>query len=445
MRLRHVTGKTTSHSTRRANNARQVAGYVKASRLREQPPDSPSCTSGAHPALSGLAQAADSQWMARALQLAERGLYTTSPNPRVGCILVKDGQVIGEGWHERAGEPHAEVHALRAAGKSAHGATAYVTLEPCSHHGRTPPCAEALIAAGVSRVMVAVQDPNPLVAGQGITQLRAAGIQVECGLMETAARELNVGFFSRMTRGLPWVRSKIAASLDGRTALANGTSQWITGGAARRDVQHWRARSCAVLTGIGTVLADDPQLNVREISAGRQPLRVVVDSALHTPLNARILTPSDGTTSHSTKLPKDGNLVAGYRSGGGLGWGNTLIYTASTDANKQSVLQAHGAEVVLLPGSNAQVDLPAVLRDLAQRGINEVLVEAGHTLNGALLKAGLVDELVLYLAPQLLGDAACGMANLGELTQLDQRVELAWQDVRHVGQDLRITARVINV
>lgn len=360
-----------------------------------------------------MPHSADSQWMARALQLAERGLYTTSPNPRVGCLLVKDGQVIGEGWHERAGEPHAEVHALCAAGKSAHGATAYVTLEPCSHHGRTPPCADALIAAGVSRVVTAVQDPNPQVAGKGINQLRAAGIQVECGLMETAARELNIGFFSRMTRGLPWVRSKIAASLDGRTALANGTSQWITGEAARHDVQHWRARSCAVLTGIGTVLADDPQLNVREISAERQLLRAVLDSELRMSPDARILQ-----------------------------GGNALIYTASIDANKQSALQARGAEVVLLPGSDAQVDLPAVLIDLAQRGINEVLVEAGRTLNGALLKAGLVDELVLYLAPQLLGDVARGIANLGELTQLDQRVELAWQDVRNVGNDLRIIAAI---
>ena len=259
--------------------------------------------------------AADSQWMARALQLAERGLYTTSPNPRVGCLLVKDGQVIGEGWHERAGEPHAEVHALRAAGKSAYGATAYVTLEPCSHHGRTPPCADALIAAGISRVVIAVQDPNPKVAGKGIAQLRAAGIQVECGLMETSARELNVGFFSRMTRGLPWVRSKIAASLDGRTGLANGTSQWITGEAARRDAQHWRARSCAVLTGIGTVLADDPQLNVRGGDAAavvRQPLRVVLDSELRMAPAAKMMQGAGG-----------------------------LIYTVSTDTNKQSELHCN--------------------------------------------------------------------------------------------------------
>lgn len=356
--------------------------------------------------------ALDSQWMAHALRLAERGLYTTSPNPRVGCVLVKGGKVVGEGWHERAGEPHAEALALRAAGKSARGATAYVTLEPCSHHGRTPPCADALIAAGIQRVVAAMQDPNPLVAGQGLQKLRAAGIEVECGLMEAAAGELNIGFISRMTRGTPWVRSKIAASLDGRTALANGTSQWITGTAARQDVQHWRARSCAVLTGIATVLADDPQLNVREIPSDRQPLRVVVDSQLRMPLGARILS------------------------------GGTVIYTAATDSAKRAQLQARGVEVPIMAGADGQVDLAGMLRDLAQRGINEVLVEAGRTLNGALLKAGLVDELVLYLAPQLLGDAARGMAGLGELTQLQQHVVLHWQDVRHVGGDLRIVARL---
>ncbi len=360
--------------------------------------------------------AADSEWMARALQLAAQGLNTTTPNPRVGCVLVKGNKVVDEGWHVRAGEPHAEVHALRAAGKNARGATAYVTLEPCSHHGRTPPCAEALIEAGVVRVVCAMQDPNPRVAGQGIARLRAAGIAVESGLMETSARELNVGFVSRMTRGLPWVRSKIAASLDGRTALANGTSQWITGEAARQDVQHWRARSCAVLTGVGTVLADDPQLNVREIAVGRQPLRVVLDSALRMSPAARMLQ-----------------------------GGQTLIYTVSADTLKRDVLTVRGAEVVVLPDAAGQVDLPTVLRDLARRGINEVLVEAGKTLNGALLRAGLVDELVLYLAPQLLGDAARGLADLGELTQLDQRVALAWQDVRHVGGDLRITVRIKHV
>ncbi len=357
--------------------------------------------------------AADSQWMAQALRLAERGLYTTSPNPRVGCVLVKESKAVGEGWHERAGEPHAEAHALRAAGKAALGATAYVTLEPCSHHGRTPPCADALIAAGVQRVVAAMQDPNPLVAGEGLHKLRAAGIEVECGLMEAAARELNVGFVSRMARGIPWVRSKIAASLDGRTALANGTSKWITGEAARHDVQHWRARSCAVLTGIGTVLADDPQLNVREISTVRQPLRVVLDSGLRISLRAGILQN-----------------------------GRTLIYTASPDTSKHRALQACGAELVTLAGKDGQVDLPAVLDDLGQRGINEVLVEAGRTLNGALLQAGLVDELVLYLAPRLLGDAARGLAAMGELTQLRQGVALKWQDMRQVGSDLRIVATI---
>ncbi|MBA4383090.1 MAG: bifunctional diaminohydroxyphosphoribosylaminopyrimidine deaminase/5-amino-6-(5-phosphoribosylamino)uracil reductase RibD, partial [Sideroxydans sp.] len=320
------------------------------------------------------------------------------------------------GWHERAGEPHAEVHALRAAGKAARGATAYVTLEPCSHYGRTPPCADALIEAGVSRVVVAMQDPNPLVAGRGIARLQAAGIVVECGLMEAAARELNIGFVSRMTRGTPWVRSKIAASLDGRTALANGVSKWITSDAARQDVQQWRARSCAVLTGIDTVLADDPQLNVRDADAKRQPLRVVLDTELRISVNAKILQ-----------------------------GGNVLIYTASTDEAKQDALREGGATVVVLPAIDGGLPLRAVLSDLAKRGINEVLVEAGKTLNGALLSAGLVDELVLYLAPQLLGDAARGLADLGELTQLEQRVALAWQDVRHVGNDIRITARIKHV
>jgi diaminohydroxyphosphoribosylaminopyrimidine deaminase/5-amino-6-(5-phosphoribosylamino)uracil reductase len=371
-----------------------------------------------------MVDAADSRWMAQALRLAERGLYTTSPNPRVGCVLVKDGRVVGEGWHERAGEPHAEVHALRAAADAARGATAYVTLEPCSHHGRTPPCADTLIDAGVARVVVAMQDPNPLVAGSGIAKLRAAGIEVECGLMEAVARELNIGFCARMTRGRPWVRSKVGMSLDGRTALANGVSQWITGEAARQDVQRWRARSCAVLTGIGTVLADDAQLNVRSVETPRQPLRVVLDSELQTPPSARILQP-----------------LRAPASGGG-GEGAVLIYAAVQDAEKIAALERTGAMVCVLPDDARQVDLNAVLSDLAQRGVNEVLVEAGSTLNGALLKAGLVDELLLYVAPQLLGDAARGIAALGELTALDQCVDLEWQDVRQVGSDLRITARM---
>jgi diaminohydroxyphosphoribosylaminopyrimidine deaminase / 5-amino-6-(5-phosphoribosylamino)uracil reductase len=360
-----------------------------------------------------MLSAEDSVWMAQALHLAERGLYTTTPNPRVGCVLVKDGKLLSEGWHERAGEPHAEVHALRAAGDSAQGATAYVTLEPCSHHGRTPPCADALISAGIARVVVAMRDPNPQVAGQGIARLRNAGIEVECGLMEASARALNAGFISRMTRGLPLVRSKIAMSLDGRTALSNGVSQWITAAPARRDGHHWRARSCAVLTGIGTVLADDAQLSVREVETTRQPLRVVLDSALKIPLAARILQ-----------------------------GGNVLIYTASRDMQKIAALEKLGAKVKVLPAGNGRVDLHACLKDLATRGCNEVLVEAGRTLNGALLQAGLIDELVLYLAPQMLGDMARGMAQLGELTQLEQRVELDWQDVRQIGKDMRILASV---
>ncbi len=360
-----------------------------------------------------MLSAEDSVWMAQALQLAERGLYTTTPNPRVGCVIAKGGEQLGEGWHERAGEAHAEVHALRAAGIAAKGATAYVTLEPCSHHGRTPPCAEALIAAGIARVVVAMQDPNPQVSGQGLARLRAAGIEVDCGLMEAPARALNAGFVSRMSRGLPFVRSKIAMSLDGRTALNNGVSQWITGAAARRDGHHWRARSCAVLTGIGTVLADDAQLSVREAQATRQPMRVVLDSTLKMPLSARILQ-----------------------------GGNVLIYTATRDTQKIAALETAGAKVEVMAATNGRVDLTACLKDLAARGCNEVLVEAGRTLNGALLQAGLVDELVLYMAPQLLGDLARGMAQLGELTSLDQRVELKWLDVSQIGQDLRILASV---
>lgn len=355
----------------------------------------------------------DSRWMACALRLAALGLNSTSPNPRVGCVLVKDGKQIAGGWHKRAGEPHAEVYALREAGELAKGATAYVTLEPCSHYGRTPPCADALVAAGVARVVVAMQDPNPQVAGNGIAKLRAAGIEVECGLMEEAAIALNAGFVSRMSLGRPLVRAKVGMSLDGRTALANGVSQWITSSDARRDVQHWRARSCAVLTGINTVMADDAQLNVREFEVERQPLRVVLDSRLRMPMNAKILQ-----------------------------GGATLIYTADNNLLKINKLREICAEVVVLPDSNGQVDLPAMLSDLATRGCNEVLVEAGAILNGALLKAGLVDEMLLYIAPQLLGDVARGMADLGELTGLNQRVDLIFCDVRPIGCDLRITASI---
>ncbi len=365
--------------------------------------------------------ALDSFYMAQALRLAERGLYSTNPNPRVGCVIVREGKVVGTGWHQRAGEPHAEVQALREAGTASIGATAYVTLEPCNHFGRTPPCVDALIAAYVARVVVATQDPFPQVAGQGIANLRASGISVDCGLMEDAARELNIGFISRMTRGRPWVRSKIAISLDGRTALKNGVSQWITGAEARRDVQHWRARSCAVLTGINTVLADDPHLNVRDIETARQPCRVVLDSQLRIPLDAKLLLPSP--------------------SGSG-GEGSVLIYTASHDAEKINLLEESGVTVRVMPDEHGRVDLPAMLNDLVHYGFNEVLVEAGKMLNGALLQAGLIDELVLYLAPQLLGDAARGMADLGELMRLAEGVELQWQDVRQVGNDLRVLARI---
>ncbi|MGB8517328.1 MAG: bifunctional diaminohydroxyphosphoribosylaminopyrimidine deaminase/5-amino-6-(5-phosphoribosylamino)uracil reductase RibD, partial [Gallionella sp.] len=311
------------------------------------------------------------------------------------------------------GELHAEALALRAAGSAAIGATAYVTLEPCCHFGRTPPCADALVAAYVARVVIAMKDPNPLVSGKGAARLRAAGIIVESGLMEAEARELNSGFVARMTLGMPLVRSKIAMSLDGRTALKNGVSQWITGAEARRDVQHWRARSCAVLTGINTILADDAQLNVRDIETTRQPLRVVLDSQLRIPLSAKIL------------------------SGG-----NVLIYTVTRKAEKIASLEKTGATICLLPEKNGQVDLHTMLKDLARRGINEVLVEAGKVLNGALLQAGLIDELVLYLAPQLLGDVARGMASLGELTQLAEHVELQWQDVRMVGNDMRVQVKI---
>jgi diaminohydroxyphosphoribosylaminopyrimidine deaminase/5-amino-6-(5-phosphoribosylamino)uracil reductase len=361
----------------------------------------------------------DNHWMAHALRLAEQGLYSTSPNPRVGCVLVADGRIVGSGWHRRAGEAHAEVLALQEAGVAARSATAYVTLEPCNHHGRTPPCADALISAGVARVVVAVADPNPRVAGAGSNKLRSAGISVEVGLMEAAARELNIGFFSRMTRGTPWLRSKIGMSLDGRTALANGVSKWITGEAARRDVQHWRARSCAVLTGIDTVLADDARLNVRGKEEGRQPLRVVLDSKLRMPMDSRVLQGAEN--------------------------GNVLIYTSTRDDKKISALEKAGVSVCMLPDGNGQVELPSMVRDLAQRGCNEVLVEAGSTLNGALLRAGLTDELLLYIAPQFLGDMARGMAQLGELGSLDQCVKLKWQDMRQVGNDVRIMAKVENV
>lgn len=358
--------------------------------------------------------ATDHRAMARALQLAARGLHTTTPNPRVGCVLMRGDEVAGEGWHRRAGEPHAEIEALKMAGARAQGATAYVTLEPCAHYGRTPPCAEALIAAGVARVVAAMQDPNPLVAGRGMSMLREAGIAAEVGLMEIEARELNIGFVSRMTRGRPWLRLKAASTLDGKTALNNGVSQWITGEAARRDGHVWRARACAVLTGIGTVREDDPQLNVRAVPCERQPLRVLVDSRLEVPLRAKLL--------------QDGQC---------------LVAAATDDPEKREALAARGVEVLLLPDARGKVDLPALLRELGRRGLNEVHAEAGFGLNGSLLREGCVDELLLYVAPMLVGEAAQGLFRLPELASLDGAIRLDLRDVRKIGTDLRILARPV--
>ena len=361
--------------------------------------------------------AADHSLMARALRLARRGLNTATPNPRVGCVIVRDGHVVGEGWHEKAGLPHAEAGALAAivgAGDTPIGATAYVTLEPCSHFGRTPPCADALIAAGVARAVVAMRDPNPLVAGQGLARLAAAGIEVASGLMEADATELNIGFVSRMTRGRPWLRLKVAASLDGKTALNNGVSQWITGPAARRDAHAWRARSCAVLTGIGTVRDDNPRLTVREVPTTRQPLRVVIDSRLETPQDAAIL---EG--------------------------GNVLIAAAQDDAGRAAALRARGAEIVILPNDGGKVELADLLRELGRRGINEILAEAGTRLNGSLLREGCVDELLIYQAPLLMGDSARGMFGLAELTDLGGATRLSIIERRSLGADLRIRARLV--
>ncbi len=355
---------------------------------------------------------ADRRHMMKALELAALGMNTATPNPRVGCVIVRDGAVVGEGWHRKAGEPHAEANALEAAGDKARGATVYVTLEPCSHTGRTPPCADALIRADVGRVVAAMRDPDPKGAGGG-DKLEAAGIRFECGLLEDEAKEMNIGFVSRVTRGRPWVRMKIAASLDGRTALANGTSQWITGIDARRDGHRWRARACAVLTGIGTVTADDPLLTVREVPAERQPLRVIVDSRLDTPQSARILQ-----------------------------GGNVLVICAVDKAAERAALEARGAEVMLLANPHRKVDLPVMLAALAARGVNELHVEAGVKLNGSLVREGCVDELLVYLAPSLLGDMAQGMAGLAAMTSLDERVTLDFRSVERVGADLRILARL---
>jgi diaminohydroxyphosphoribosylaminopyrimidine deaminase/5-amino-6-(5-phosphoribosylamino)uracil reductase len=358
--------------------------------------------------------------MQRALTLAARGLESTDPNPRVGCVIAQRGRIVGEGWHERAGEAHAEIAALLAAGTQAAGASLYVTLEPCSHQGRTPPCTDALIAARVARVVYATADPNPLVDGRGAAALRAAGIAVEAGLLEQEATELNAGFFRRMRLGRPLVRVKLAMSLDGRTALANGESRWITGEAARQDVQRWRARSSAVLTGIGTVLADDPRLDVRlppeaEEAPRRQPLRVVLDTRLRTPDKARLF-----------EVP-----------------GDVLILTALAAPNDAHVarLSARGARIESLPAAGNRLALPAVIDRLGELELNEVLVEAGATLAGELLRQSLADELLLYVGPRLLGPSARALVNLPDLRELKDAPAFALLEMQQLGEDLRLRLR----
>jgi diaminohydroxyphosphoribosylaminopyrimidine deaminase / 5-amino-6-(5-phosphoribosylamino)uracil reductase len=358
--------------------------------------------------------------MQRALTLAARGLYTTDPNPRVGCVLVKDGVVIGEGFTQPAGQDHAEIQAMkdaRARGHELRGATAYVTLEPCSHFGRTPPCANALIEAKVARVIAAMEDPNPLVSGRGLAMLRDAGIDVRCGLLASEARELNIGFVSRMTRKRPWVRMKVAASLDGRTGLPSGESQWITGEKARADGHAWRARASAILTGIGTVKGDDPRMTVRAIDTPRQPKRVLVDSRLDVAPEAQIFVGAP-----------------------------TLVFCASLDernAERAEALRARGAEIVALGNEHGKVDLPAMLTELAARGVNELHVEAGYKLNGSLLREGCVDELLIYVAPSLLGSDALGMIDIAAPATLDERKRLTFHAVERIGDDLRILARLV--
>jgi diaminohydroxyphosphoribosylaminopyrimidine deaminase/5-amino-6-(5-phosphoribosylamino)uracil reductase len=359
-----------------------------------------------------------SPFMQQALAQAARAVGLSEPNPRVGCVIVSpDGErVLGEGHTQAAGDAHAEIMALRdaaAKGHSVAGATAYVTLEPCAHHGRTGPCCEALASAGIAKVVAALADPNPLVAGQGLARLQAAGVQVDVGPGAAQSRELNIGFFSRMIRGTPWLRMKVAATLDGKTALDNGASQWITSEAARADGHAWRARAGAVLTGIGTLLEDNPRLDVRLVPAAHQPDAVVVDSRLETPPDAQI-----------------------FRPGRRL-----FIYGAASDAARQAALEARGATVVMLPGPGGKVDLAAMLRDLAQREVNELHVEAGHKLNGSLIREGLVDELLVYIAPKLVGQGR-EMAHFGPLADLAQAVAFEFLSSDRVGPDLRLIARI---
>lgn len=375
----------------------------------------------------------DRKAMARALELAERGLETTHPNPRVGCVIARGAELVGEGWHERAGEPHAEINALRAAGERAAGATAYVTLEPCSHHGRTPPCVDALIAARVARVVFALEDPNPRVSGRGAEALRHAGVQVQSGLMAAQAAQINAGFLKRMRCGRPWVRVKLAMSLDGRTALASGESQWITGSPAREDVQHWRAQSSAILTGIGTVLADNPRLDVRlpgspAGSPRRQPLRVVLDARLQTPPDARMLETGGGVLIMTAARQGDVEAERAARSAGLLKRGAAI----------EEVPEEHGPA----PGRGAgRLSLPDVLDRLGRREINDLWVEAGPRLAGALLRQALADELVIYMAPRLLGPQARPLVEMSELRSLPDAPGFTVLDIRQIGDDVRLRVR----
>ena len=366
---------------------------------------------------------ADHAWMARALRLARQGLYSTHPNPRVGCVIVRDGQLVGEGWHQRAGEPHAEVHALRQAGDRARGATAYVTLEPCSHHGRTPPCAEALVTAGVARVVAAMRDPNPLVAGRGLERLRSVGIEVASGVLEAEARELNIGFVKRMETGLPYLRAKLAMSLDGRTAMASGESQWVTGPAARSEVQRLRARSSVVLTGADTVLMDDARLTVRaaelgldpeqtELALKRPPLRVLVDGRQRVPLDAPFFQAGPALVASASGAGAEPYLAAGHE--------------------------------LLALDNEGRVDLPALLRTLGERGANEVLLEAGPRLVGAFAALGLIDEYQIFVAAKFLGSSARPLLDL-PLERMSEARELKIEDIRAFGDDWRIVARPVVV
>ena len=353
----------------------------------------------------------DHQYMSRAIELAARGLYTTDPNPRVGCVIVNAGTIVGEGWHVRAGEGHAEVNALAHAGEKAQGATVYVSLEPCCHQGKTPPCTDALINAKVDRVVVAMQDPNPAVAGNGLQQLTNAGIFAEVGLLETAAHQLNPGFIQRMKTSRPFVRCKLAMSIDGRTAMDNGDSKWITSDEARKDVHRLRARSSAIVTGAGTVLADDPSMTARLDHVERQPLRIIIDTNLSTPVDAKILKQE----------------------------GETHILTCSDDEDSIDLLKNSGAKVINLPMTHNRVDLFAMMDYLSKLEVNEVLLETGATLSGAMLEAQLIDELIVYMAPVVMGNEARGLFRLPQLQSMEERIEFSLLESRAVGKDLRLT------